>query len=114
VQETFTSLQKNQAAVLLNEVVAGLGEKVALCLFAAATAEQRNNATQPNPNSVANSKEAHFVFIGLQYTVPPEEIWIALTRHRPDVPVGTLNGMGVNAGIGVLAVVATAPSPTST
>jgi hypothetical protein len=53
------------------------------------------------------------VFIGLQYTVPPAEIWMALTRHKPDVPVGILNGMGVNAGIGVLALVATAPSPTS-
>jgi hypothetical protein len=98
----------------LHEVVAGLGKKVALRLFAAATTEQRNNATQSNADSVANSKKAHFVFIGLQYTVPPEEIWMALTRHKPLVPVGTLNGMGVNAGIGVLAVVATAPSPTST
>jgi hypothetical protein len=106
-------LQKDQAAVLLHEVCAGLGDKVALRLFAAATAEQRNNATQTNANSVANSKEAHFVFIGLQYTVPPAEIWMALTRHRPDVPVGILNGIGVNAGIGVLALVATAPSPTS-
>jgi hypothetical protein len=106
-------LQQDQAAVLLHEVVAGLSEKVALSLFAAATAEQRNNATQSNANSVANSKEAHFVFIGLQYTVPPEEIWMALTRHKPLVPMATLNGMGVNAGIGVLAVVATAPSPTS-
>jgi hypothetical protein len=84
-----------------------------LRLCADATAEQRNNATQSNANSVANSKKAHFVFIGLQYTVPPEEIWMALTRHKPLVPIATLNGMGVNAGIGVLAVVATAPSPTS-
>jgi hypothetical protein len=107
-------LQEDQATVLLHEVVARFGEKVALGLFAATATEQRNNATQPNANSVANSKEAHFVFIGLQYTVPPEEIWMALTRHRPDVPVGILNGIGVKAGIGVLAVVATAPSPTST
>jgi hypothetical protein len=56
----------------------------------------------------------HFVFIGLQYTAPAVLIWMALTRHKPLVPVGTLNGIGVNAGIGVLAVVATAPSPTST
>jgi hypothetical protein len=55
----------------------------------------------------------HFVFIGLQYTTPAVAIWMALTRHRPLVPVGTLNAMGVNEGIGVLAVVATAPSPTS-
>ena len=106
-------LQEDQAAVLLHEVCAGLGKKVALGLFATATAEQRNNATQPNANSVANSKGAHFVFIGLQYTTPAEEIWMALTRHKPLVPMATLNGMGVNAGIGVLAVVATAPSPTS-
>jgi hypothetical protein len=106
-------LQEDQATVLLHEVVARFGEKVALRLFAAATAEQRDDATQPNANSVANSKEAHFVFIGLQYTTPAVEIWIALTRHRPLVPMATLNGMGVNAGIGVLAVVATAPSPTS-
>jgi hypothetical protein len=107
-------LQQDQAAVLLHEVVVGLGEKVALGLLVAATAEQRNNATQSNANSVANSKKAHFVFIGLQYTTPAVEIWMALTRHRPLVPVGTLNGIGVNAGIGVLALVATAPSPTST
>jgi hypothetical protein len=96
----------------LHEIGTGLGKKVALGLFATATTKERNNATQPNANSVANSKETHLVFIGLQYTVPPEEIWMALTRHRPEVPVGTLNGIGVNAGIGVLSVVATAPSPT--
>jgi hypothetical protein len=98
----------------LHEVCAGLGKKVALGLFAAATPEKRNNATQPNTDGVTGSKETHLVFIGLQYTVPPEEIWMALTRHKPDVPVGILNGIGVNAGIGVLALVATAPSPTST
>jgi hypothetical protein len=98
----------------LDEVVTGLGKKVALGLFAVATAEQRDDATQSNANSVANSQEAHFVFIGLQYTTPADEIWMALTRHKPLVPMATLNGMGVNAGIGVLAVVATAPSPTST
>jgi hypothetical protein len=54
------------------------------------------------------------VFIGLQYTVPPDEIWMALTRHRPDVPVGILNGIGVKAGIGVSLVVAVTPSPTAT
>jgi hypothetical protein len=107
-------LQQDQAAVLLYEVIAGLGKKVTLGLFATATTKKRKNATQPNTDGVTGSKKAHFVFIGLQYTVPPEEIWMALTRHRPLVPVGTLNGMGVNAGIGVLAVVATAPSPTST
>jgi phage gp36-like protein len=107
-------LQEDQATVLLHEVVARFGEKVALRLFAVATAEQGDDATQSNTNSVANSKKAHFVFIGLQYTVPPEEIWMALTRHKPLVPIGTLNAMGVNDGIGVLAVVATAPSPTST
>jgi hypothetical protein len=98
----------------LDEVITVFAKKVALGLFAIATPEKRKNATQPNPDGVAGSKETHLVFIGLQYTVPPEEIWMALTRHRPDVPVGTLNGIGVNAGIGVLAVVATAPSPTST
>jgi hypothetical protein len=107
-------LQQDQTTVFLDKVVARFGEKVALGLFAAATAEQRNNATQSNANSVANSKEAHFVFIGLQYTVPPEEIWMALTRHRPDVPVGILNGIGVKAGIGVSLVVAVTPSPTAT
>jgi hypothetical protein len=97
----------------LHKVCAGLGKKVALGLFATATPKKRNDATQPDTDGVAGSKETHLVFIGLQYTVPPAEIWMALTRHRPDVPVGILNGMGVNAGIGVLAVVATAPSPTS-
>jgi hypothetical protein len=106
-------LQQDQAAVLLHKVCAGLGKKVALGLFAAATAKQRNNATQSNANSVANSKEAHLVFIGLQYTVPPEEIWMALTRHRPDTVGCTLNGIGVNAGIGVSLVVAVTPSPTA-
>ena len=38
---------------------------------------------------------------------------MALTRHTPDVVIGTANGIGVNGGIGVLALVATAPSPTS-
>ncbi len=85
-----------------------------MCLFAVATTKQRDDAAQSNANSVANSQEAHFVFIGLQYTTPADEIWMALTRHRPLVLIATLNGMGVNAGIGVLAVVATAPSPTST
>jgi hypothetical protein len=105
-------LQQDQATVFLDKIVARFGEKVALGLFATATPEKRNDATQPNTDGVAGSKETHLVFIGLQYTVPPEEIWMALTRHRPDVPVGILNGIGVNAGIGVLAVVATAPSPT--
>jgi hypothetical protein len=98
----------------LDEVVGRLGEKVALGLFAATPTKQRNNATQSNANSVANSKEAHLVFIGLQKIAPSVEIRMALTLQPPDVPVGILNGMGVKAGIGVLAVVATAPSPTST
>jgi len=106
-------LQEDQATVLLHEICAGFGEKVALSLFATATAKQRDDATQPNANSVANSKKAHFVFIGLQYTVPPEEIWMALTRHRPDTVGCTLNGIGVNAGIGVSLVVAVTPSPTA-
>jgi hypothetical protein len=84
-----------------------------LDLFATATPEKRNNATQPDTDGVAGSKKTHFVFIGLQYTTPPAEIWMALTRHKPLVPMATLNGIGVNAGIGVLALVATAPSPTS-
>jgi hypothetical protein len=107
-------LQEDEAAVLLNEVVAGLGKKVALGLFATATPEKRNDATQPDTDGVAGSKEAHFVFIGLQYTTPSFVIRMALTLHRPLVLIATLNGIGVNAGIGVLAVVATAPSPTST
>jgi hypothetical protein len=107
-------LQKNQTAVFLDEVVTVFTKKVALGLFATTTPKKRNNATQPDTDGVAGSKETHLVFIGLQYTVPPEEIWMALTRHKPDVPVGILNGIGVKAGIGVLAVVATAPSPTST
>jgi hypothetical protein len=38
---------------------------------------------------------------------------MALTRHgAPDVLSGTINGIGVKAGIGVLDVVATAPTPT--
>jgi len=98
----------------LNEVVGRLGKKVALGLFAPTTAKQREDAAQPNANSVANSKEAHLVFIGLQKIAPSAEIRMALTLQPPDVPVGILNGMGVKAGIGVLAVVATAPSPTST
>jgi hypothetical protein len=106
-------LQEDQATVLLDEGITVFAKKTALRLFAIATPEKRKNATQPDTNSVAGSKETHFVFIGLQYTVPPVEIWMALTRHKPDVPVGTLNGIGVNAGIGVLAFVATAPSPTS-
>jgi hypothetical protein len=105
-------LQEDEIAVFLNQKIAVFAKKVALCLFAAATPKERNDATQPDTDGVAGGKETHLVFIGLQYTVPPEEIWMALTRHRPEVPVGTLNGIGVNAGIGVLAVVATAPSPT--
>jgi len=53
--------------------------------------------------------------IGLQYTVPPVDTWIALTRQgAPVVLVGNTKGIGVKGGIGVLAVVATAPTPTST
>jgi len=54
------------------------------------------------------------MLIGLQKIVPPEEIWIALTRQGAPVPFGTLNGIGVNGGTGVAAVVAVTPSPTST
>tara|TARA_R110000868_G_C10946726_1_gene767477 strand:- start:19 stop:198 length:180 start_codon:yes stop_codon:yes gene_type:complete len=55
-----------------------------------------------------------FRLIGLQYTVPLVDTRTALTRHgAPLVLVGSTNGIGVNGGIGVLAVVATAPTPTS-
>jgi hypothetical protein len=55
-----------------------------------------------------------FRLIGLQNTVPSFVTRIALTRHgAPVVLVGSTNGIGVNGGIGVLAVVATAPTPTS-
>jgi hypothetical protein len=52
------------------------------------------------------------MFIGFAYSVPPAVIWIALTRHTPPVPCGTVIGTGVLAGSGVAAVVAIAPSPT--
>lgn len=52
--------------------------------------------------------------MGLAYTVPADPIWIALTRQSAPVPDGTMNGMGVLAGIGVELVVAVTPSPTVT
>jgi hypothetical protein len=56
-----------------------------------------------------------FRLIGLAYTVPSFVTRIALTRQgEPFVLVGKTKGIGVNGGIGVLAVVATAPTPTST
>jgi len=56
-----------------------------------------------------------FRLIGLQNTVPSFVTRIALTRHgAPFVLTVSTKGIGVNGGIGVLAVVATAPTPTST
>jgi hypothetical protein len=55
-----------------------------------------------------------FRLIGLQYTVPPVDTCTALTRHgAPDVFTANTKGIGVKGGIGVLAVVATALTPTS-
>jgi hypothetical protein len=108
------SLQQKQAAVLLDEVVTGLGEKIDLSHLRSAATKERNDTAKAGSHCITGSKETHFVFIGLAYTVPPADSWIALTRHTPEVVVGTLNGIGVYAGMGVLAVVAAAPSPTST
>jgi hypothetical protein len=54
--------------------------------------------------------------MGLEYAVPSVlPIRSTLTRQGAPVElIGTTNGMGVKAGIGVLALVATAPTPTST
>jgi hypothetical protein len=108
-------LQENQAAVLLDEVVTGLGKKVALGLLATTPAKKRNDAAQPKANGVAKGyTEAHCLLMGLAYAVP-SMLPIRSTLTRQGAPVvfsGTTNGMGVNAGIGVLALVATAPTPT--
>jgi hypothetical protein len=56
-----------------------------------------------------------FRLIGLAYTVPSFVTRMALTRQgAPFVLTVSTKGIGVNGGIGVLAVVATAPTPTST
>jgi Cys-tRNA synthase (O-phospho-L-seryl-tRNA:Cys-tRNA synthase) len=109
-------LQQNQAAVLLDEVVTGLGKKVALGLLATTPAEKRNNAAKANGKRVAKirAKKAHCLLMGLAYAVP-SVLPIRSTLTRQGAPVvfsGTTNGMGVKAGIGVLALVATAPTPT--
>ncbi|MEG7697719.1 hypothetical protein U2181_15245, partial [Listeria monocytogenes] len=78
---------------------------------------QRGIPHQTEGNAVANGNAevaAHYELIGLTYTLPAAEIWIALTRHGAPVPAGTLNGIGVYAGIGVSDVVAVTPSPTTT
>jgi hypothetical protein len=108
-------LQQNEAAVLLDKIVARLGKKVALGLLATTPAEKRNDAAQPKANGVAKGyTEAHCLLMGLAYAVPSVlPIRITLTRQgAPLVFRGTTNGMGVKAGIGVLALVATAPTPT--
>jgi len=108
-------LQQNQAAVLLDEVVTGLGKKVALGLLAPTPTKQRDDAAQPKADGVAKGyTEAHCLLIGLAYAVPSvPPIRSTLTRQgAPLVLSGTTNGMGVKAGIGVLALVATAATPT--
>jgi hypothetical protein len=56
-----------------------------------------------------------FRLIGLQNTVPSVDTRMALTRQgAPDVLTVSTKGIGVKGGIGVLAVVATASTPTST
>jgi hypothetical protein len=52
--------------------------------------------------------------MGFAYTVPLADTWIALTRHGAPELGGTLNGIGVLAGTGVLLVVAVTPTPTET
>jgi hypothetical protein len=111
-------LQKDQAIVLLDKVVAVFAKKIALGLFFSAARKQRNNTAKANGNRVAKirAKEAHCLLMGLAYAVPSVlPIRSTLTRQgAPLVFSGTTNGMGVKAGIGVLALVATAPTPTST
>jgi hypothetical protein len=87
-------------------------------LLIGATGKQRNNAAKANGNCVAKirAEEAHCLLMGLQYAVP-SVLPIRSTLTRQGAPVvfsGTTNGIGVKAGIGVLALVATAPTPTST
>ena len=65
------SLQQDEATVLLDEVVSVFTEKIALSHLRSAATKKRNDATQPDTDGVAGSKETHLVFIGLQYTVPP-------------------------------------------
>jgi hypothetical protein len=108
-------LQKDQTTVFLDEVVVVFCHQVTLRLIVRSARKQRNNASKANSDRVAKigTKEAHCLLIGLQYTVPSVETRRALTRQVVDTVIGTANGTGVNGGIGVLAVVATAPSPTS-
>jgi hypothetical protein len=101
----------------LDEVVTRLSKKVALGLFAPPPAKQRDDAAQAKANSVAEGyTEAHCLLMGLEYAVPSVlPIRSTLTRQGAPVElIGTTNGIGVKAGIGVLALVATAPTPTST
>ena len=79
----------------MDEVVTRFGEKIALSLLRSAATKERNDATKADSQCVTGRKKTHFVFIGLAYTVPPADSWIALTRQMPEVPVGTLNGIGV-------------------
>ncbi len=92
-------------------------KKITLGLLAPTPAKQRDNAAQPKANGVAKGyTEAHCLLIGLAYAVP-SVLPIRSTLTRQGAPVvfsGTTNGMGVKAGIGVLALVATAPTPTWT
>lgn len=62
------SLQKNQATILLHEVIGGLGKKVVLRSRSRIARQERNNASKANGDPVANgnSKETHWMLIGLQ------------------------------------------------
>jgi hypothetical protein len=83
----------------------------------ACASKQRDNATKANAYGVAKcDTKAHCLLIGLQYAMPSVlPIRITLTRQgAPLVLSVRTNGIGVKAGIGVLALVATAPTPTST
>ena len=86
-------------------------------LFASAATEKRNNTAKAKTYCVAKSyTEAHCLLMGVEYAVPSVlPIRSTLTRQGAPVElIGTTNGIGVKAGIGVLALVATAPTPTST
>jgi hypothetical protein len=59
-------LQKNQTTVLLDEVVTGLGKKVALGLFVTPPTKQRDDAAQAKAYGVAKGyTEAHCLLMGL-------------------------------------------------
>jgi hypothetical protein len=110
-------LQKNQTTVFLDEVIIIFAKKVTLRLLASASTKKRNDAAKAKTYCVAKSyTEAHCLLMGLEYAVPSVlPIRNTLTRQGAPVElIGTTNGMGVKAGIGVLALVATAPTPTST